>query len=102
MAKQKHSYKSRAARRDEILLTAHDRMVHANKRKFTNAAMAKWLGLSASSRLKGILEELVEDGWLSKAEAIHREWQGSNGGYVRIIKHEYSLTEATLQELSII
>lgn len=101
MKRTKQEHKPRYERQNEIILTAHDRLVHANKRTFTNAKMARWLGLSVSTKLKRMMDELVEEGLLVKNEELHRTYQ-RDGGWVKIYKHVYCLTEGALQQLRII
>lgn len=100
----KQIHKPRAARRDEIILTAFGQMTKAQKpaKAFTNAKMAKWLGLSASSKLKSIIDELADDGWLTKEEKIHRSSWHKDGYLLEIKKHVYSLSPMALAELAII
>jgi len=100
----KQVHKPRAQRRDEVILTAFGQMTKAKNAtvSFTNAKMAKWLGLSASSKLKGILDELASDGWLEKEERVHRSSWHKDGYLLEIKKHVYKLSPHALNELAII
>lgn len=97
----KHTYLRRHERLNEIIITALGQRQNG-KRTFTNARMAKWLGLSVSSRLKRMLDELVEEGWLQREEKIHRSSWHKDGYKLEIKKHEYTLSETALNKLVII
>lgn len=101
MKRKKHTYKRKHERQNDIILTAHSMYVD-KKKAFTNAAMAKRLGMAASTRLKRYMDELVSEGWLTKAEKVHRNSMMKNGNRLVIMKHEYSLTEKALSELAIL
>lgn len=101
MKRQKHTYKSKRERQNDIILTAHSMYVDG-KKSFTNAKMAKRLGMAASTRLKRYMDSLVEEGWLSKAETIHRNSLMKDGNRLVILKHEYALTPEALSRLAIL
>lgn len=101
MKRQKHTYKSKHERQNDIILTAHSMYVDG-KKSFTNAKMAKRLGMAASTRLKRYMDALVDDGWLEKREKIHRNSLMKDGNRLLILKHEYSLTPMALENLAII
>lgn len=101
MKRQKHTYKRKHERQNDIILTAHSMYVDG-KKAFTNAKMARRLGMAASTRLKRYMDELVDEGWLTKAEKVHRNIKLKNGNKAVIIKHEYALTDVALRKLAII
>lgn len=101
MRKQKHTYKSKHERQNDIILTAHSMYVDG-KKAFTNAKMAKRLGMAASTRLKRYMDALVEEGWLTKTEKIHRNSLMKDGNRLVIKKHEYSLSAKALAALVIL
>lgn len=101
MKKQKHTYKAKHERQNDIILTAHSMFVDG-KKSFTNAKMAKRLGMAASTRLKRYMDELVDEGWLQKAEKHHRTIRLKDGNKGTITKHEYSLTAEALAKLAIL
>ena len=90
MKKQKHSYKSKHERQNEIILTAVGQY-QRGQYDWTNAKMAKWLGLSASSKLKKMIDELVVEGILKRQMKIHRNSLMKNGNRLLIHRHVYTV-----------
>lgn len=101
MRKQKHSYKRRDDRLRELLETALGQYQRGQK-EFTASKMAKWTGLSYSSKLKGMLDQLCAEGWLEKEEKIHRNSLMKDGNRLVIVKHVYAFTPEALNSVSII
>lgn len=101
MAKKKHTYMRRDDRLRELLHTALGQYQRGQK-SFTASKMAKWTGLAYSSKLKGMLDQLVEEGWLEKEEKIHRNSMMKDGNRLIIMKHVYAFTPETLNSVSII
>jgi hypothetical protein len=97
----KHTYKRRDARLRELLETALGQYQNGQK-EFTTSKMAKWTGLAYSSKLKGMLEQLVEEGWFEKEEKIHRNSRMKDGNQLVIIKHVYNFTPEALNSVAII
>lgn len=103
MKRQKQVHKPRWQRQDEIILTAlGQRSVSERNKQFTNAKMAKWLGLSASNKLKKMIDELVSEGWLNREEKIHRTSVNKDGYRLEIKKHVYSLSVEGLERLAML
>ena len=100
MAK-KHTYKSRQRRETDIILAAWGQRTRGIK-TFTNAKMAKWLGLSASTKLKRMIEGLAAQGWFDVSVQTHRNTFYKDGNVLIITKHVYSLTDEALEWLAII
>lgn len=101
MAKQRHTYKRREERLKELLETALGQYQRGQK-QFTANKMAKWTGLAYSSKLKGMLDQLVEEGWLEKEEKIHRNSRMKDGNQLVIVKHVYNFTPEALNSVAII
>lgn len=101
MAKKKHTYMRRDERLRDILHTALGQY-QAGKKEFTASKMAKWTGLAYSSKLKGMLDQLVQEGWFEKEEKIHRNSLMKDGNRLTIVKHVYAFTPETINSVSII
>jgi len=101
MKRNKQVHKPRKERQNDIILTAWSMWVDGGK-SFTNAKMAKRLGLSASSKLKSMIDELVEEGWLQRAEKIHRSSWHKDGYKLEIKKHVYWLSVQGQEAMAII
>lgn len=101
MAKKRHTYKRRDARLRELLTTALGQYQRGEK-EFTASKMAKWAGLAYSSKLKAMLDQLVEEGWFDKEEKIHRNSLMKDGNRLIIVKHVYAFTPEALNSVAII
>lgn len=101
MAKKKHTYKKREDRLRELLETALGQYQRGQK-EFTASKMAKWTGLAYSSKLKNMLDQLVDEGWLDKEEKIHRNSLMKDGNRLVIVKHVYAFTPEALNGVAII
>lgn len=99
--KQRHSYKRRHERQNDIILSALGQY-QGGRREFTTAKMAKWLGYSVSTRLKRMIDDLVSEGWFVRHERIHRNTMGKDGNRFVIMKHVYSLSDVAMERLSIL
>ena len=101
MRKQKHSYMRRDVRLRSILETALGQYQNG-KKTFTNAKMARWCGLSASAKLKKMLDQLVDEGWFVREEKIHRNSMMKDGNRLIIMKHEYRFSPTAINSVQII
>lgn len=91
----------RDARLRDILHTALGQYQRGQK-AFTATKMAKWTGLAYSTKLKGMLDQLVEEGWFEKEEKIHRNSLMKDGNRLVIVKHVYSFTTEAINSVSTI
>lgn len=101
MRRQKQAHKPRVERQNEIILAAFGQRVNGRK-TFTNAAVARWLGLSVSSRLKGMIDDLVDEGWMTKNIKEHRNSLMKDGNRLVIVKHEYALSPFALEQMALL
>lgn len=101
MAKNKHTYLRRDERLREILHTALGQ--YQNDRKsFTTATMARWQGLATSTKLKKMLDQLVDEGWFVREEKVHRNSLMKDGNRFIITKHVYSFAPKALNSMCIL
>ena len=71
----------RAGRKRTILIWFAIRIQHHNEDYATSYAIARGLGLSASSKLRSILNEMVLEGYLSKV-ALAKSGRMKGSGYM--------------------